>query len=154
MKPHLNNIIYFENLQKDAPDTYLNPEMAAGSCLSGNISHSLNVHVLGNENTCGMTIAKVKPDGENIYAMKEQDDGKLLRMQAPNLNLAAPERVEPSPKLNLVVPLRVEPLSSMNLTAPVSVEPLSSMNLAVPLRVEPSPTLNLAAPERVEPPIH
>ncbi len=59
---NLNNNIISENILH-APNTCLKIEMAAGSCLSGSIAYLPNVHVLGNENTCGMAIAKAKPDG-------------------------------------------------------------------------------------------
>ncbi len=66
---------------------------------------------------------KVNTCGLNSLTAMTKDGPIYKQIQAPNLNLAAPERVEPPPIVNLVVPLRVEPLSSMNLTAPVSVEP-------------------------------
>ena len=73
---------------------------------------------------------------------EHEDDGRLLRIQAPKLNLAAPERVEPPPILNLLPPkATVEPeMHLLNLPAPELV-------------VETPPILNLAAPERVEPEI-
>ena len=100
--------------------------------------------------------------------MTKQKNGLAIQMQAPNLNLAAPERVEPPRILNLLVPLRVEPedktepvaassdsgariSTCMNLPAPkLVVESPPKLNLASPVRVEPSPTLNLAVPLQVE----
>ncbi len=125
--------------------------MAAGSRLSPTSTHSLNVHAGYKDSTRGMADKEAKPDDKK--RLLKEVDGR--RIQAPNLNLAAPERVEPSPKLNLAVPLQVEPLSSMNLAVPLRVEPppiLPLLNLTAPVSVEPSPKLNLVVPLRVEPP--
>ena len=75
-------------------------------------------------------------------------------MQAPNLNLASPVRVEPPPVLNLLPPKATveQEMHLLNLPAPeLAVEPPPTLNLAVPLQVEPPPTLNLAVPLQVEP---
>ncbi len=127
--------------------------MAADSCLSVAQHSPLTVHTLDNESSCGITARIDQPDGKNTYIVSKKDgDLNTNQMQAPNLNLAAPERVESPPIVNLVVPLRVEPPPVLNLASPVRVEPTPVLNLTAPVSVEPLSSMNLVVPLRVEPP--
>ncbi len=70
---NLNNNINFR--ETHAPNITSNPEMAAGSCLSGNTAHSpIIVHAGDNAGTRGMTGQKVKPDDEMNDPLTQKDE--------------------------------------------------------------------------------